>query len=103
MLDAGLGHWYRAFLDGELVGDMGIFVEDRLARCQAVGTATEHRRQGICGTLMYGACAHAFNEQGAEQVLLMADETYHAAGIYRTVGFRDTEKVRDLTRRPPKE
>jgi ribosomal protein S18 acetylase RimI-like enzyme len=102
MIDAGLGLWHGAFLEGELVADMGIFVEDRLARCQAVGTAPKHRRKGICGTLMHGACRHAFEEQGAEQVLLMADETYHAAGIYRTVGFRDTEKVRDLTHRPPK-
>jgi len=102
MIEAGLGHWYGAFLEGELVADMGIFVDAGLGRCQAVGTAKEHRRKGICGTLMHGACGHAFGEQGAEHVILMADEDYHAAGIYRSVGFRDTERVRDLTRRPPK-
>lgn len=101
MIEAGLGRWYGAFLDGELVADMGVFVEDALGRCQAVGTAAGHRRRGLCGTLVHGACSDAFEGLGAERVVIVADEHEHAAGIYRSVGFRDHERIRDLTKAPP--
>jgi hypothetical protein len=47
---AGLGHWYAAFLDGQLVADLGVFHDGRgLGRYQAVETHPDYRRR-IAGT-----------------------------------------------------
>ncbi|MCB0413754.1 MAG: GNAT family N-acetyltransferase [Bdellovibrionales bacterium] len=91
MSEAGMGNWFGAFLGNKLVGDLGIFYENEIARFQNVETHPDFRKRGICGTLVYGAGNIAFNEFEVETLVMEADPEYHAARIYESVGFNQTE------------
>jgi ribosomal protein S18 acetylase RimI-like enzyme len=92
MSEAGLGKWFGAFLRDRVVGDLGVFTDGDVGRFQSVGTHPECRRQGICGALVFEAARHAFEQMGAKTLVMVADENYHAAKIYESVGFRSTER-----------
>lgn len=92
LIEAGVGKWYGAFLGGKLVADMGIFRDGDVARFQSVQTMPEYRRRGICGTLVYEVSRRAFAEWGVKTLVMVADEGYHAAKIYESVGFEPKEK-----------
>lgn len=92
LIDAGLGAWYGAFLDGRVVGDLGLFFDGDVGRFQNVGTAPDHRRQGICGRLVHDVAREAFANGRARQLTMVADESYHAARIYESIGFAPTER-----------
>lgn len=91
MTEAGLGHWFGAYLDGRLVADLGIYHDGPLARYQSVGTHPDFRRLGLCGTLVYQAGLIAQKEFGVNRLVMEADDHYHAARIYESVGFKRTE------------
>lgn len=91
MSEAGMGSWFGVFIDGKLVGDLGIFYEGNVGRYQNVGTHPDHRRQGIYGTLVYQTGLLAFEEFGVEHLVMEADIDYHAARIYESVGFKRNE------------
>lgn len=88
---AGLGDWYGAYLDGQLVGDLGIYHEAGLARFQSVCTRPSHRRRGVCGTLVQQAACLLRERAEIHTFVMEADPEYHAARIYESVGFRRTE------------
>lgn len=92
MAEQGLGHWFGAFLDGKLVGDLGIYREGSLGRFQSVETHPDFQRKGICGALVYKSAMFALNEMGLTELVMVADENYHAAKIYESVGFAPTAK-----------
>ena len=92
MAQAGLGEWFGAFWDDRVAGDLGVFVENGVGRFQSVGTRPDFRRRGICGTLVYEAAQYAFQHLGAKTLVMVADEEYHAAKIYESVGFLPTER-----------
>lgn len=93
MEQAGLGHWYGAFLDGELVADLGIFHDGRgLARYQSVETHPDFRRRGICGRLVYEAGRQAMAEHGLETLVIIADAESSPSRIYESAGFMPVEK-----------
>tara|TARA_Y100001958_G_C21242409_1_gene570721 strand:+ start:2948 stop:3745 length:798 start_codon:yes stop_codon:yes gene_type:complete len=91
MSQAGKGNWFGAFIDGQMVGDLGIFSEGSIGRYQNVGTHPDFRRRGICGTLVYKAGLIALDEFGIEALVMEADPEYHAARIYESVGFVRSE------------
>ena len=91
MARAGLGEWFGVFFERQVVADLGVFVQNGVGRFQSVGTHPDFRRRGLCGTLVYEAARHAFTQLGAKTLVMAADEDYHAAGIYESVGFRPTE------------
>ena len=91
-IENGHGQWFGAFLDGRLVSSLGIFTAPGgLARFQEVKTRPEARGQGLAGTLVHAASRHAFDEMGAETLVMVADPDYVAIRVYRSVGFDDTE------------
>jgi ribosomal protein S18 acetylase RimI-like enzyme len=100
LVDAGRGDWYGAFLGKELVADLGLFRDGEIARFQNVGTHPDYRRRGICGTLVYRVSKAALESQGAQELVMVADEHYHAARIYESVGFRPFERSAALYRAP---
>lgn len=100
MAEAGLGAWFGAFLDGRVVADLGIFTDGGLARFQRVETHPDFRRRGICGTLVHEAARQAKAELGAERLVIVADEHYHAGRIYESLGFRRAERQLGLELRP---
>jgi len=87
MQDAGWGRWFGAFLGDELVADLGIFFEDNVARYQSVGTHPDHRRRGICGSLVYQSALYALEHFDVDTLVMLADPDYHAARVYESVGF----------------
>lgn len=87
MSEDGLGAWFGAFLDGELVADLGVYKDDSLGRFQNVATHPDYRRRGLCGTLVHYAGKMALEDWNLKTLVMVADPDYHAARIYESVGF----------------
>ncbi|HET7009474.1 MAG TPA: GNAT family N-acetyltransferase [Anaerolineales bacterium] len=92
MAHDGLGHWFGAFLGGELIADLGLFHRDSLARFQSVETHPDHRRRGIAGTLVYEASKSMLREGPDLTLVIVADEGSSAEKLYRGVGFAPAER-----------
>lgn len=93
----GLGHWFGAFINDQLVGSLGIYRDQNIGRFQNVGTNPEFRRQGICGTMVYLASEHAFSKMGIETLVMVSDEDGDARRVYESVGFKPREKQSGLS------
>ena len=91
MTRAGLGLWFGAYLEKQMVADLGVFADGSIGRFQQVGTHPDYRRRGICGALVYQASRYAFEHLKIETLVMVADENYHAAKIYESVGFQPKE------------
>ncbi len=87
LIGQGHGKWFGAFLDGELVGSLGIFTDQDIARFQIVSTHKDFQRRGVCSTLVFDAAKYALDNMGVKTLVMVADEEYHAAKIYESVGF----------------
>ena len=91
IINEGHGKWFGAYLDGQLVGSLGIFMDGDVARYQIVSTHKDFQRLGVCSSLVYKSALNAFNEMGAKTLVMVADEEYHAAKIYESVGFKPNQ------------
>jgi RimJ/RimL family protein N-acetyltransferase len=101
LVEQGRGQWFGAFLDGELVSSLGIFVaSEGLARFQDVKTHPDFRGRGLCGTLVHAAGRYAFDEMGVHTLVMVADPDYLAIRVYRSVGFEETETQLTALRKP---
>ncbi len=98
LIQQGIGDWYGAFIRDELVGSLGLFFGEGLGRFQEVVTKPEYRNRGICKTLVYETCKKGL--QRTEQLVMAADEGYHAAKIYESLGFMAVERQASLCWRP---
>ncbi|MEM8658427.1 MAG: GNAT family N-acetyltransferase [Pseudomonadota bacterium] len=87
----GRGQWFGAFDGALLVGDLGIFVQDGLARYQSVETRDSHRRRGICAALVAKAANWALESAPDTTLVIVAVQDGAAGRIYRRCGFRPTE------------
>jgi RimJ/RimL family protein N-acetyltransferase len=89
MQERGLGNWWGAFLEDELVGDLGLFFDDELSlgRYQAVETAPAHQGKGICRSLLATAAADALETHPVGRLVLVAETGSRAEGIYQRAGF----------------
>jgi len=94
LIAVGKGSWYGAFVDGELVAHLGLFYDNRIGRFQSVVTKPAYRNQGICSTLVYQVALEGFTL--ADKLVMVADENYHAAKIYESLGFKPKEKHASL-------
>ncbi|WLQ11247.1 GNAT family N-acetyltransferase [Hahella aquimaris] len=97
MIVAGRGNWFGAFQQGELVGSVGLFFDERIGRFQNVLTKSSHRSRGICHALVYAIAKAGFDR--ADILVMVADENYHAARIYESLGFQPSERQASLCRR----
>ena len=103
MSEAGLGHWFGAFLNDRLVAECGLYCFNGVGRYQAVGTHPEFRKKGICGNLIFESAKFGFEKLGAVTLVMVADPEYHAAKVYESVGFAPTEKAIGMYRYPKTE
>jgi len=109
MAQAGLGDWFGVFAatpQGEaLVADCGLFRDGfgprALGRFQSVATHPAWRRQGLCTALMHAVCTHGFDTLGLESLVILADPTDVAVGLYESVGFVRDHALGYIERRPP--
>jgi len=86
---SGAGRWWGAFVGGELVGQCGlIHCANGLGRFQAVETHPDHRRQGVCSSLVAATGNAALAAGGCRSVLLGVDAEGPALGLYTSLGFR---------------
>ncbi len=90
------GAWFGAFLGTELVGTLGIFTGYGVARFQHVVTHPAFRRRGVCGTLVYEIGSLALTRDDVDCLVMQADPEYHAARLYRSLGFEVTELLYSL-------
>jgi ribosomal protein S18 acetylase RimI-like enzyme len=100
MHEQGVGHVWGAFLRGRLVGSLGLFHVDELSRFQSVATHRDHRRSGVCSTLVHEVCTRALAERPGRRLVMLADEAYHATRIYQSLGFGVAETLVAYVRRP---
>jgi ribosomal protein S18 acetylase RimI-like enzyme len=101
LAEAGHGAWFGAFLDGELVSQLGVFSgRTSIARYQNVGTHPGARRQGLAGTLVCHAARYAIGYLGAKTLVIVADPREPAIRVYRSVGFADRETQVSMQRPP---
>lgn len=100
MTQAGLGAWFGAFDRDRLVGDLGLFAQEGLARFQAVGVHPDYRRRGICRTLLHHASRYGFDRLGTQELVIVADPDYHAAPLYQSAGFAPRERLVALSSWP---
>ncbi|MGN0065205.1 MAG: GNAT family N-acetyltransferase [Nocardioides sp.] len=100
LVEAGSGHRFGAFLGDELVATAAVFrTEPGVARFQNVETHAAHRRQGIGASVVHAAGTYALAELGVTQLVMVADEEGPAIGMYRRLGFADSERQVALERR----
>jgi ribosomal protein S18 acetylase RimI-like enzyme len=99
-VDAGYGSWFGAFQDGRLLSQLGLFGQDGVARYQNVETHPGARRRGLAGTLVCHTGRHGLEQLGAGTLVMVADPGDVAIGVYRSVGFADTETQVGYERQP---
>lgn len=101
LVSDGRGGWFGAFQDGRLLSSMGLFrASDGLARFQSVETHPDARRRGLAGTLVHQVSGFGLTELGAHTLVMVADPTYAAIRLYRSLGFTDSESVLQAERAP---
>jgi hypothetical protein len=88
IIKEGHGKWFGAYVDQTLVGSLGVFIDGDVARYQIVSTHKDFQRRGVCSTLVYKSALYALQKMGADTLVMVADEDYHAAKIYESVGFK---------------
>lgn len=91
MSRAGLGDWYGAFVNGRLVADLGLFIDEEIGRYQSVETNPRFRRKGIAGTMVFEAGRQAIAKYNLQTLVIVADDGSAAARLYASVGFRAIE------------
>lgn len=91
----GLGYWYYATIDGEIVSDLGLFYENGIARFQSIKTHPNYRRQGVAQTLMHAA---SINSSNIRYFVIEADDEGPAINMYKSIGFLVREKVAGLSK-----
>ncbi len=85
----GNTQWWGAFRNGEMVGQCGMVLCDNgLGRFQSVETHPDHRRSGVCSSLVTHVGNHAFRAGGCHTVLLAADAEGPALALYRRLGLQ---------------
>jgi len=100
LCERGRATWFGAFEDGVLLASLGIVPDGAgLVRFQDVETHPDARRRGLATALVHGAGETAL-ERGATTLVIVADPDYHAIGLYRSLGFAETETQVQLTRLP---
>lgn len=102
MTERGELRWLGGFEGGALIANLGISLGDGVRRFQSVATHPERRREGACARLVYEASAEALSE-GAEVLVMVADELRGARRVYARVGFELTERQVGVTLIPSAE
>ncbi len=93
-----MGAWFGAFDGSILVGSMGMFHDDRIARYQAVETRASHRRRGICAALLVQAAKWALGRAPKARPVIVAEAKSDAGRLYRRMGFRLAETLVEATK-----
>jgi ribosomal protein S18 acetylase RimI-like enzyme len=98
---SGRGSWYVALGDrGQVLGSCGVVVTGERGRFQIVDTAAHARRRGICSRLVVEAAHRTAQRYAAGRFVIVADPSYHALGLYESLGFQRRERVAGVYKQP---
>ena len=87
LVDKNVAKRFSGYLDGKLVTDLGIYWNDNVIRFNSISTHPLYRRLGACSTLVYKVSKDLLNQNPSKTLVMQADEDYHAALIYESIGF----------------
>lgn len=90
---SGRAKRYGAFIKDKIIADVGVFWENGIARFNNVSTHRDKRRIGACSTLIYIVSSELLQNKEIKTLVMEADEEYHAAKIYESIGFHPLEKL----------
>lgn len=93
--ERGFGHTFAAYLDGQLIGQLGIFTRDGLARFQEVMVHPEARGRGLCRAMCFLAAQQIQAKFGPQNFVTVADDPM-AIAAYRSIGFEPDTPTRGL-------
>lgn len=96
MVDNSHGDWFLAELEGQWVGDLGLFHGERVACYQNVTTYPGFEGQGIAHALVYGSAKYALKHYPINELVIIADESSRAQRIYQNLGFQLIERKTNL-------
>lgn len=99
-IQEGWAAWFGAFDGTELVGDLGIYADDRTARFQSIETRASHRRRGICASLVTAGVDWAANRSPSAVPVIAAAPDGDAGRVYRRCGFDVSERLIAVFRGP---
>ncbi|MBO6602069.1 MAG: GNAT family N-acetyltransferase [Roseicyclus sp.] len=85
--------WLGAFEGDLLVGDLGVFLGDGVARYQSVETRARYRRRGICAALVTAGADWAAAEEPHAIPVIVADRDGAPGRIYRRCGLALAETL----------
>ncbi|CAB3716104.1 GNAT family N-acetyltransferase [Trinickia soli] len=91
LIDKQVGNWWGAFIDGELVGSLGLFFFGHIGRFQSIVTREDHRNKGVCRTLLTEVVKRAAGMR--DRLVIVADESYHALRMYEALGFARQARI----------
>ena len=91
LVETGQAAWLGAFENGRLAASLGlVFDTAGHARYQTVETSPSHRRQGLARALVIASARIAPVMRATTSLTIIADPSYHAIDLYRSLGFIDT-------------
>jgi len=93
--------YFGAFDGDTLAASLGIVVCDGIARYQAVGTHSAHRRRGLAGHLL-GVAARWASDQQCDRWVIVTETTNPAGRLYRSVGFEPDLDTASVYLAPPR-
>ena len=97
--EAGLGGWFGAFVDGQMLCGLGLFTDGSgLGRFQSVATLASARRLGLASSLVHYASTVGLADYGIRELVMVADPDYSAIRVYRALGFTGSEIQVQLSR-----
>lgn len=100
MQDARIGQWYCARVEGTPAATLGLVdAGGGVGRFQLVGTDPRFGRRGVCSALVFDVARRGLER--FDTLVMAADATYHAAKVYESVGFRPTETLQAVMKKPP--
>lgn len=97
-MQLGRATWWGVFDGDTHIAQCGFVVFGDLGRFQAVETHPAYRRRGVCSALIAHVARHAFETHGCRRVLLSADGTGPAVGLYRRLGFEEDGLAHSIVR-----
>ena len=88
----GKSIFFGAFMDGRLVGELGVFRGGpKTAIVGLVKTDPDFRRQGICASLLYQSIAIGKDLLDFNEFVMVAEKIGGSASVYKSVGFQVVE------------
>jgi hypothetical protein len=101
MAAAGMGHWFGAFAQGQMVAGLGLFGRGGVGPLPARQHPPGLAPRGLCRALVHAACRYGQEQRGWHTLVMCADPDDVAIGIYESLGFARQSTQWSLQRRAP--